>query len=764
MQAGLKVKPSKCFLFREEIAYLGHVVSAQGISTDPRKTEAIQNYPVPQNIQEVRRFVGFASYCRRFIPNFAELAAPLHQLTQKSTKFLWTQECQNAFQELKEKFTEAPILGFPHFDAPFILYTDASDYGIGSVLSQKIDGTERVIAYASRQLSKAERRGPTTEKEALAVVWSVKYFRPYLLGHRFTLVTDHQPLKWLKSMKDPPPKIARWIMSLQEYDFEVHYRPGKLHTNADTMSRISVIQEVLPVISSTVLKRTELGVEVQKTNANIQHIIQWKEANKGIPPDLDKSTLDSEMRSLLNQWNRLQVENGTLLRQWRPAAHLQPQLQIVLTRKKGQEILEELHSKPTGGHLGVRKKAAKVQQRYYWPRWMDDVKHYVENCCSCNQRKPPAKLPRAPLQSMPIGEAFEMIAMDICGPFPVTEGGNKYILVAADYLTKWPEVWAIPDQEAKTIAQKLEELISRHGAPQILLTDQGKNFESKLIAELCDLLQIDKRHTTAYHPQCDGQVERFNRTLTTMLSMYVEKNQKDWDRWLPQVLLAYRSSVHESTGATSFALLYGRKARLPVDLCFPCPTDLETSITPIIYQEYTATLQSKLNDLFLQAREKLQLSQKRQADKYNSKAWGKPFDVGDRVWLFNPRTPRGLSPKLTKHWTGPFTIEKQTSEVDYLVKEEKGRKTLVVHHNRLKLCTSPMNTPTEVTCCPTDVNDQKESRELQEQNAEEDLIAIIPANSANSGESTPQPRRSQRNRQPPDRFGNNVYDYGDLVP
>ena len=130
---------------------------------------------------------------------------------------------------------------------------------------------------------------------------------------------------------------------------------------------------------------------------------------------------------------------------------------------------------------------------------------------------------------------------------------KKYILVAANYLTKWPEAWAIPDQEAKTIALKLEELISHHGVPQILLTDQGKNFESKLIAELCDLLQIDKRQTIAYHPQCDGQVERFNRTLTTMLSMYVE-NQKDWDRWLPQVLLAYRSSVHESTGATPFAL------------------------------------------------------------------------------------------------------------------------------------------------------------------------------------------------------------------
>ena len=135
---------------------------------------------------------------------------------------------------------------------------------------------------------------------------------------------------------------------------------------------------------------------------------------------------------------------------------------------------------------------------------------------------------------------------------------------------------------------------------------------------------------------------------------------------------------------------------------FPCPTDLEPSTTATTYQEYTATLQSKLNSLFLQAREKLQSSQKRQADKYNSKAWGKPFDVGDKVWLFNPWTPRGLTPKLTKHWTGPFIIKRQTSEVDYLVKEEKGRKILVVHNNRLKLCTSPTNSSTEVTRSPTD--------------------------------------------------------------
>ena len=164
----------------------------------------------------------------------------------------------------------------------------------------------------------------------------------------------------------------------------------------------------------------------------------------------------------------------------------------------------------------------------------------------------------------------------------------------------------------------------------------------------------------------------------------------------------------------------------------------------------------------MQAREKLQLSQKRQADKYDSKAWGKPLNVGQKVWLFNPWTPRGLSSKLTKHWTGPFIIKRQTSEVDYLVKEEKGRKSFIVHHNRLKLCTSPTESSTESTTCgPTDIKQQEDSTESHQWNADDDLIAIIPAD---SGESTPQFRRSQRSRQPPDRFGNNVYDYDDLIP
>ena len=376
-----------------------------------------------------------------------------------------------------------------------------------------------------------------------------------------------------------------------------------------------------------------------------------------------------------------------LVRRWKPTNQSQPEMQVVLPAKHRNEVLYQLHNSPSGGHLGVAKTAPKVQQRYYWPGWIDDVKRHISQCEECSRRKGSKRLPIAPLTSIPIGKPFDMIAMDVCGPFPITDRGNKYILVAADYFSKWPESWAIPDQEAKTIARCLEELISRHGVPQALLTDQGKIFESKVILEVYKLLKIEKMRTTAYHPQCDGLVERFNRTLGNMLATFVSNNQKEWDLYLQQVLLAYRTSKNESTGSTPFSLIYGREARLPVDLCFDPPPDHDQPAAT--YGEYAAQLQKRLDTSFQVARKKLQLSQKRQADEYDRKSWGTPYNQGDRVWLFNPSTPRGLSPKLTSHWTGPYIVKQNIHNTNYVIQLEAGRKVLTVHHNRLKPCYTP---------------------------------------------------------------------------
>jgi hypothetical protein len=235
--AGLKLKPSKCHLIKEEVAFLGHVVSAEGIATDPAKIQSVRDWPTPRNVRDVRTFVGLASYYRRFVAGFAQVCAPLHALTGKNARFHWDDECDVAFDVLKSALTSAPILAMPTEDDSFILDTDASDTSIGAVLSQLQGDQERVICYASRLLSPAERNYCCTRRELLAVVYFVRQFKEYLLGQKFLIRTDHSALTWLRKTPEPIGQQARWCEILEEFDFEIHHRPGRNHGNADALSR-----------------------------------------------------------------------------------------------------------------------------------------------------------------------------------------------------------------------------------------------------------------------------------------------------------------------------------------------------------------------------------------------------------------------------------------------------------------------------------------------------------------------------------------------
>ena len=233
----MKLKPSKCHLLQRTVTFLGHVVSEEGIATDPAKVESVQSWPVPRSVTEVRSFLGLCSYYRRFVRDFAKIAAPLHALTGKNARFQWSGDCQAAFEVLKERLVSTPILAMPRDDGDYRLDTDASNFSIGGVLSQIQDGEERVIAYASRLLSGPEKNYCVTCRELLAVVFFTKYFRSYLLGHEFTIRTDHSALRWLKTTPEPIGQQARWLERLEEFTYHVEHRPGTKHGNADALSR-----------------------------------------------------------------------------------------------------------------------------------------------------------------------------------------------------------------------------------------------------------------------------------------------------------------------------------------------------------------------------------------------------------------------------------------------------------------------------------------------------------------------------------------------
>ena len=702
-EAGLTLKPTKCEFFQTKVFYLGHVIAREGISTDPAKIDKVAKWPTPQTERDVQQFLGLAGYYRRFVRDFATIAKPLHRLTEKTARFEWTPECHEAFQALRQGLCSAPILAFPNFTKPFVLDTDASNTGIGGVLSQLDEaGNERVVAYASRTLSKAERRYCVTRRELLAVVAFTQHFRPYLLGKHFVLRTDHGSLTWLQSFKEPEGQLARWLEKLQEYQFTIVHRQGKKHANADALSRLPCTQCgreshqtmeptmnvscLSSALSSSVAAESntdrDTARDLQKaqlSDPSTAFVLRAKE--KECKPSADLTKAQSlETRKLLQQWDQLEVHRGILARRFEQEG-IGVVHQWIVPPGQRKEILQQLHGGPMGAHLGEAKTLGKLRERFYWPGHGEDVKEWCSSCELCEQRKNPNPRNRAPLVSVHTGYPMQRVATDILGPLPETQSGNSYVLVVADYFTRWVEAFPIRNQEATTVAKKLvEEVFCRFSPPEQLHSDQGRQFESFLVAEVCRLLGIQKTRTTAYHPQSDGLVERWNRTLLHNLSTCVKDHPESWEDYVRAICMAYNTSVHATTGFTPFYLMFGRQAKLPVELMYGTPEPESLTST-----EYANRLKSSLTEAYQSVRLRTARQLEHQAELYNQKLHGKPHGVGSHVWVLFPQVPRGKSKKLYRPWSGPFVVVKRLSDVTYRVQEVKNRRRrIVVHFNRLK--------------------------------------------------------------------------------
>ena len=383
---GLKLKPSKCQLLQKHVAFLGHIVSEDGVSTDPEKVRAIMDWPTPDNLREVRSFVGLCSYYRRFVEGFAKISAPLHAMTKKGETFRWTSECQEAFDRLKVVLTSAPVLAMPDEESPFLLDVDAAQTSIGAVLSQRQQGVEKVVAYASRKLSKCEINYCVTRKELLAVVYFVKYFKHYLQGRRFTVRTDHAALQWLRKIPEPVGQQARWIGFLEEFEYDIVHRQGKLHANADALSRrpcragccaatsASVVEQAKDTtvvlsdenLEASVSDAVPLSAEIegptsptsvvagndvpdestrrhddlmwskqelraaQLADSDIKVIAAWLSETTEKPPWEQVAIYSSTTKALWHQWSRLCLREGVLYRTLWSADGLSTSLQLVV--------------------------------------------------------------------------------------------------------------------------------------------------------------------------------------------------------------------------------------------------------------------------------------------------------------------------------------------------------------------------------------------------------------------------------------------------
>ncbi|UYV72237.1 hypothetical protein LAZ67_9002287, partial [Cordylochernes scorpioides] len=516
---------------------------------------------------------------------------------------------------LKSALTSEPVLG--HFDeaAPIYVHTDASGFGIGSVLVQLRDGCEQPIAYASRTLSKSEKNYSTTEKECLAVVWLISKFRPYLFGRPFSVVTYHHSLCWLANLKDPSGRLARWALRLHEYEVAVCYKNGRKHKDADCLSR-SPLPDTAEETEEDILCLAVLcDVEKeQQRDPSLKKIIE----NCGDP--------NYKIFVIIN--NILYKKNyDPLGRPWL----------LVVPRTLRLEVLRSSHDAPTAGHLGFAKTYDRIRRRFFWPSLYRSVHNYVGHCRECQRRKKIPQLPPGNLKPIaPVSIPFQKIGMDLLGRFPPTRDGNRWVIVCTDYLTKYAVTKAIPTGGAVEVAKfMVNDVVFKHGAPRELITDRGRSFQAKVVNELTKMCGMSHYFTMAYHPQTNGLTERLNKTLVDMLSMYVDVDQKNWDSVLPFITFAYNTARQETTGFSPFFLVHGREAETMLDALFPYQPDYgeDEHISHLMMDAEEARQLARLQTLKAQAIDK---------ERYDSRYKPVYYDVGDLVQSYEEEFAKQL--------------------------------------------------------------------------------------------------------------------------
>ena len=384
-------------------------------------------------------------------------------------------------------------------------------------------------------------------------------------------------------------------------------------------------------------------VRSQQRDQDLKHVLQWiKDGSR--PPWENVAPLGKDVKFWWARFEQIVLKEEILYIRWEPDRPTdQVRLRALISRELRPLVLRHYHDQKTAGHLGIAKTFSKLSRCcFYWPSMRESARRWVRNCRQCQRRKPPARSKRAEMVHYQIGVPMERIAVDVMGPLPVTERGNRYIVVVGDYFTRWTECYPVPDHTAKTVATKLvDEFVARFGVPLEVHSDQGKEFESEVFKQMCSILGIRKTRCTPYHPRSDGMIERFNRTVEAMLSLWVNKSQTDWDEHLALLAMAYRSAEHETTKETPNTMMLGREVRMPVDLLVG--SSPENPTTP---NEYAQNLQEKLMLAHEVARETVGQQMRAQKRHYDRNVEQVLYSKGDVVWLHIKARRKGICPKL----------------------------------------------------------------------------------------------------------------------
>ena len=689
-QCGLKLAPKKCDVVRQEVAFLGYVISKDGIRTDPEKINKVLEWPVPKNSKELMSFLGFAGYYRRFVKDFSRIAQPLNVLKQADKKtWSWGQEHHQAFNTLKQRLCTAPILSYPDFQKPFELHIDASSDGLGAVLYQEQQGVNHVVAFASRSLRQSEKRYPAHKREFLGLKWSVvDKFRDYLWGApKFVVKTDNNPLTYVLTTAKLDATGHRWLAALAAFDFDIQYVPGTSNKDADGLSRIpfdtidmSSVQAACHLDSAPFAQSLgfvgdlhdqdfspfpQISLKEIRQEQNRDPILGiWMTAlRSGRTPRLYNTNNARRHGIMQKYWPKLFFKRGILYR------NSYDLYQLVLPQKFVPVVCEALHN--DCGHQGYDKTLALIQERFFWPHMTVDIADWVENCGRCVRFKSRPDL--APLVGVHTTEPLELVCTDFL-KVDAASNGTQYILVITDHFTRYAKAVPTRNMSARTTAEALLGFCENFGIPKRLHSDQGANFESKIIRELCFLLGVEKSRTTPFHPMGNGACERFNRTLIRMLGTLPSEKKKSWPKFIGMLVLAYNATPHDSTGFSPFYLMFGRQPRLPVDNLFSRETK----------QHQIEEVRDALKWAWGEAAKKDAQSKEKNQKYYNRKVRGATLETGDRI-LVKECSFEGPH-KLKDKWSDEIflVVDKPHSDMPvYRVRPESGGRLRTLHRNLL---------------------------------------------------------------------------------
>ncbi|QRW22407.1 Retrotransposable element Tf2 protein [Rhizoctonia solani] len=649
MDNQLFCKASKCTFHVTSVEYLGIIVLDKGFSLDKLKIQAVQEWPVPTKVKEVQSFLGFANFLQQFVANFSHIARPLHNLVRKDTPWRWDVKEQEAFQGLKNAITNALVLCHADPSKLYFLETDASGAALGSILSQQQeDGCLHPLGFLSKSFKGAKQNYNTHNKELLAIIRSLEYWRIFLEGtlHPITVFTDHRNLEYWKESCTLNRRHAQWHLLLAGYNFQIVYRPGKQSGKPDALSRCSdhadippANQTMLPdpVFANVALVTPEKELQCQIEAAldqdkSLEEILQFLQNKSKAPPSIKRAFKDYKMEAgLLFYQGRIVVPDVGTLR---------------------ADLLCIFHNSPLAGHPRRQRTLELVSRNYYWLGIRSDTYWHIDSCKTCQRIWKPkyASIPPQPLE-LP-SRPWQHMSYNMIVDLP-KDRNNDSILVIVDSFTKYV---ILVECSKKLKAPELADLFLRHiwkryGMPEKTVSDRGRVFNNKFLKALYQRLGIDPHFSSAYHPQSDGQTERVNPTVEHFLWAYSGVNQRDWVKWLPMAEFAYNNAVHSSTGKSPFKALYGWEPSLtpsnvPTDV--PEADNLATQMEAQWREIEAALRQSKTRMVAGEAGEPLE------------------FEIGEEAWLDAKNMKlKTLSPKLTKQRLGPFKVTKRISNQAY---------------------------------------------------------------------------------------------------